>query len=277
MEERVELTQRYLDLLKKTLMYALWDEVGIPIATYQYERRLFVRWILTVISQTLRFFGFDLVQTVSYSPEEKLEGRIWPIHAHTMIGLPRLNNIQYCVEDVIRNEVPGDFIETGVWKGGATIFMRAILAAHGVKDRKVFVADSFVGLPPPDIVRYPQDKGDIHHRYQVLAVSEAEVRNNFKKFGLLDDRVIFLKGWFKDTLPRAPFEKLAVIRLDGDMYEATMDALTHLYPRLSPGGYCIIDDYLLPKCKKAVEDYRAANNILAPLKKIDTLSVYWQK
>ena len=67
-----------------------------------------------------------------------------------MVGLARLDNVQHCVEDVLRNRVPGDLIEAGVWRGGVTILMRAILKAHGVSDRNVWVADSFRGLPRPD-------------------------------------------------------------------------------------------------------------------------------
>jgi predicted O-methyltransferase YrrM len=84
-----------------------------------------------------------------------------------------------------------------------------------------------------------------------LAVSREDVERNFAKYGLLDDRVVFLQGWFKDTLPSAPIGKIALLRLDGDMYESTMDALQNLYPKLSPGGYCIIDDFFGP-CRLAV-------------------------
>ncbi len=72
----------------------------------------------------------------------RMEGRDWPLLGHTMIGIKRLDNLQFCVERVLADDVPGDLIETGVWRGGATIFMRAILKAHGVTDRRVWVADS---------------------------------------------------------------------------------------------------------------------------------------
>jgi O-methyltransferase len=194
-----------------------------------------------------------------------------------MIGRKRLDNLQSCVESVLTEGVEGDFIETGVWRGGSCIFMRAILAAHGVHDRRVFVADSFAGLPEPDGDKYPEDKGDTHHIHDRLAISREQVAANFEKYGLLDDQVVFLKGWFKDTLPNAPIEKLAVLRLDGDMYESTMDALESLYPKLSPGGYCIIDDYSLPGCEKAVADYRARHGIEDEIQTIDWTGSYWQK
>ena len=195
-----------------------------------------------------------------------------------MIGLKRLDNLQFCIETVIREGVKGDLIETGVWRGGACILMRAVLSAYSIKDRKVFVVDSFEGLPKPDPKRFPVDQGDRHHMASYLAVSQEDVENNFKKYNLLDDKVVFLKGWFKDTLPKAPIEKLAILRLDGDMYGSTWDALSNLYPRLSEGGFCIIDDYGLEGCKRAVDDYRTQHMINTVIKKIDLYGgIYWRK
>lgn len=211
------------------------------------------------------------------TPDQKEEGRIWPGYADTMIGLKRIENIQFSVETVIRECVEGDLIETGVWRGGACIFMRAILAAYGIEDRKVYVADSFEGLPKADVEKFPADKDDTHYVQRFLAVSQEEVENNFIRYGLLDGQVVFLKGWFKDTLPHAPIEKLAVLRLDGDMYGSTMDALMNLYPKLSKGGFCIIDDYALPGCKKAVDDFREENGIHTEMKVVDWTGRYWRK
>jgi hypothetical protein len=197
-----------------------------------------------------------------------------------MIGMERMANLRHCVEEVLAMGVPGDLIETGVWRGGATIFMRGILKAHGVQDRRVWVADSFEGLPRPDVAKYPADTGDQHHTYNaLLGVSLEQVKSNFERYGLLDEQVCFLKGWFKDTLPEAPIEKLAILRLDGDMYESTMDSLTHLYPKLSVGGFLIVDDYGIesPGCLQAVEDYRQAHQILEPIQRIDWGGVFWQR
>jgi hypothetical protein len=208
---------------------------------------------------------------------QRIEGRVLPGYADTMIGLKRLDNLQYCIETVLREGVEGDLIETGVWRGGACIFMRAVLAAYGITDRKVFVADSFEGLPKPDERKYPADKGDTHYIHTFLAVSKEVVENNFKKYGLLDDQVVFLKGWFKDTLPNAPIEKLSILRLDGDMYGSTMESLEYLYPKLSKGGFCIIDDYALRGCQMAVNDYRVKHRINSEMKEIDWTGRYWRK
>ncbi len=210
--------------------------------------------------------------------EVKQNGRggIWNKRTYTMIG-DRLNNLQFCVEDVLKNNIKGDMIETGVWRGGACIFMRLILKKYGVKDKIVYVADSFEGLPKPDVVKYPKDANDIHHIIDILKVSVEEVQNNFKTCGVLDDQVKFLKGWFKDTLNHPPFERLSILRLDGDMYESTWDVLTNLYDKLSIGGYVIIDDYALTACHAAVDEFRSQNNIVEPIEYFNAGNVYWKK
>jgi len=195
-----------------------------------------------------------------------------------MIGEKRLDSLRRLIEDVIQHGVPGDLIETGVWRGGATIFMRAVLAAHGVTNRVVYVADSFGGLPKPDTKKYPQDAGDIDFMYEDLKVSLQQVQDNFRRYDLLDEQVQFIKGWFSETLPHASIERLAILRLDGDMYGSTMDALQSLYPKVSIGGYIIVDDYgAIDRCRRAVEDYRAAHNIQDAIVPIDWTGVYWQR
>ena len=212
----------------------------------------------------------------TFDPVKRAGGFDWPSLAHSMIGQHRMANVRQAVETVVEEGVPGDLIETGVWRGGACIFMRAILQAYGIRDRRVFVADSFAGLPPPDPYRYPADAGDPHHTYAPLAVPLEQVRTNFAKYDLLDEQVVFLKGWFKDTLPQAPIERLAVLRLDGDMYESTMDALNALYHKVSPGGFVIVDDYALGGCKRAIHDFRQVHGIEEPIIAIDSIGVYWR-
>lgn len=267
----------YLDLLKKTLSFTLWREPGIPIDLFNQRSTLLRKPLSRAVSSALSLVDLELVRAPRYSEEERVQGMIHPLYADTMIGLPRLDNLEQCLETVLRDGVPGDVIETGVWRGGACIFMRAVLAAHGVTDRRVFVADSFAGLPKPDPERYPHDRGDKHYKQSFLAVSREEVERNFEKYGLLDDQVVFLQGWFEETLPSAPIERLAVMRLDGDLYQSTMEALTSLYPKLSPGGFCIVDDYALPMCKQAVDDFRERQGIVSPIERIDWSGVFWRK
>lgn len=244
-----DVRQLYFDLLKRTLCNTIYADENVG---------------------AFQPLGFDLAL--------RSEGADWPKCAHTMIGLKRLNNLQYCVEDVLAHHVAGDLVETGVWRGGAVILMRAILKAYGIMDRRVWAADSFQGLPYPDSGRYPEDAGDLHHGYDFLAVSLEEVQENFRRYGLLDDRVRFLKGWFRDTLPTAPIGRIAVLRLDGDMYESTWEALTTLYPKVSVGGYVIIDDYNAGRgCRAAVADYRRREGITDEIARIDWTGVFWRR
>lgn len=265
----------YLDLLKRTLTRSVTDHnvvrVDFPKATLR-------RLLWKPVHALLTLLRVEVVRIERLDRAVREEGRDWPFDAESMIGLRRLDNIQFCIDDVLRRGVPGDVIETGVWRGGATIFMRAVLRARGDTSRTVWVADSFEGLPRPDPTRYPADADDPHWTMTKLAVSLDEVRANFEKYGLLDERVRFLKGWFKDTLPNVPIERLAVMRLDGDMYESTMDALGALYPKLSVGGYAIVDDYgNLEGCRRAVDDFRAREGITEEIKRIDWTGVYWQR
>ena len=262
----------YLDLLAKALSCSLWEGGGGYIIG---EKGSFLKKTLV---KFLAKRNLRLIRPRPSYENTREEGRDWPAEAQTMIGMKRLNNLRSCIEDVIARGVPGDLIETGVWRGGATIFMRGVLKAHGVTDRTVWAADSFEGLPKGDAKRYAEDAGDFHHTLSALAVSLEEVKANFERYNLLDGQVRFLKGWFKDTLPSAPIHSLAVARLDGDMYGSTMDALLNLYPKLSVGGYCIIDDYgCVEGCKKAVHDYRSAHGITEEIRPIDWTGVYWRR
>jgi hypothetical protein len=268
--------QLYLDLMKKCLSFFIWGEIPHPVDIGALNQQQQAAWL--ALRESLADDSYYLMRDIPFDPARREEGLDHPVLAHTMVGLRRLDNIQFCAEDALAAGVPGDLIETGVWRGGASIFMRAILQAHQIADRNVWVADSFQGLPPPDEEKYPADKGDQHYLAPHLAVSLETVKANFARYDLLDDQVRFLPGWFKDTLPVAPIERIAVMRLDGDMYESTMDALTHLYPKLSPGGFVIVDDYgYLESCRQAVNDYRQAQGINDPIWRVDWTGAYWQR
>ncbi|MCX2933903.1 TylF/MycF family methyltransferase [Mycobacterium sp. CVI_P3] len=259
----------YLDLLRRNLTrYGMHERIP---SDWSLRRRIVLKTV-NAVNPRLRGLG------ASAQSAREL-GLDWPAEAETMIGMQRLANLQHCVETVLEEDVPGDLIECGVWRGGASILMRAVLAAYGDSNRSVWLADSFQGVPPPDPANYKADKGIRLDRYaSVLGVSEAEVRANFERYGLLDDRVRFLPGWFKDTLQHAPIDRISVLRLDGDLYESTIQALDALYPKLSPGGFCIVDDYLaIPACAQAVTDYRTKHGISAEIVDIDGSAVLWRK
>lgn len=241
--------KRYLDLIESCLTGIIYEDAPLNVLGQEHY------------DPKLREYGWD-----------------WPSKAHTMIGVKRLANVRFLTESVIKNHIPGDCMETGVWRGGACIMMRAVMEAFRVKNRRVWLADSFEGLPPPSPELYPADAGEKFHEYEELSISVDEVKNNFSKYGLLDDQVVFLKGWFKDTLPSAPVEKLALLRLDGDLYESTIVPLEALYDKVSNGGYVIVDDYHVVKgCKQAVHDFCAARKIEPEIMEIDGVGIYWQK
>lgn len=261
----------YLELLKRSLL----GELEAPSRDLE-PIGASSNPLLRVVQRRLDDRGLVLAAPAVEDAAERREGRIWPRRAMTMVGRRRLDNLQHCIEDVLAQGVPGDVIETGAWRGGASIFMRAVLNAHGATDRSVWVADSFAGLPAPD-ARYPADSASTFHLQAPLAISLEEVRANFERYGLLDDGVRFLEGWFRDTLPSTHDRTWAVIRLDGDMYESTIDALGNLYENLSPGGWAIIDDYKIDSCHEAVTDFRAEHGIDEPLQEIDWTGVCWQR
>ena len=247
--EAERLRHLYLSLLQECLIGGIYRDPSIEV----HGRKGFI--------ESMRDIGYD-----------------WPSMSFSMIGRMRMANLRQLCETTIREGIAGDFVETGVWRGGACILMRAILEAHGVRDRRVWAADSFDGLPPPDAENYPMDKGLDLHLYRELAVPLETVQDNFRSFGLLDEQVVFLKGWFKDTLPQAPIDRVAVLRLDGDLYESTMDGLRALYRKVSPGGYVIVDDYYtFDACAQAVADFGRAEGFTPRIEEIDGNGVYWRK
>ncbi len=211
----------YLDLLKKVLTRVMFPEERRVVR----PRKGIKRPLYGPIKRMLEARGMELVRRVPFDMNARENGMDWPEEAETMIGLKRLDNLEFCVADVVRRGVPGDVIETGVWRGGASIFMRAALEAHGDTERVVWAADSFQGLPKPDESR-TTDVADALWTIPQLAVSLDQVKANFERYGFLDERVRFLEGWFHETLPTAPIERLSILRLDGDLYDSTMVALT---------------------------------------------------
>jgi O-methyltransferase len=255
----------YLTLLRDTIINTIYDD---PAYAEVSRSKMMKNW-----------FGRKYIAK-DYDPSRRDSGRDWPTVAHSMIGRKRMDNLIFVMTEVLKNNIPGDFIETGVWRGGACIMARGLLGAYGDTTRTVWVADSFEGLPRPDGEKYVADRNDTHFEKTVLAVGLEAVQSNFRRYGLLDDQVKFLKGWFKDTLPAAPIEKLAVLRLDGDMYESTMDGFRALYHKVSPGGYVIVDDYHVVKaCRKAVHDFMDANypQDIKGLQEIDGVGVFWKR
>ena len=267
--------EMYLDLLKRNLTRALFAR--------EYERhtlkpgRILLRSINAVVRRALAPLDLELVRLVRSGPEDYIESgheagnRVED--AETMLGTLQLDQMQFCINDVCDRGIAGDLLEAGVWRGGMTIFMSGVLKARGDSLRRVWVADSFAGLPDPDgaLDSFGWNAGD-------MAVSLDEVKGNFMRYGLLDDQVTFLEGFFSETLPTASISALSVLRVDADLYESTLEVLNSLYPKLSVGGYAIFDDYQnLRDCRKAVDEYRLAHGIADPIINIDSRAVFWKR
>jgi hypothetical protein len=272
------LRARYLDLMKKALLDEIYADVRPGHAVRPAGRLSPGSLLRDGLLWALARGGFTLLRRSS--AESRARGTVVPLTAHTMIGRARLDHLQVCVETVIREDIPGDLVEAGVWRGGASIFMRAVLAAYGVRDRRVWLADSFMGLPAPDAERFPADRGSALHEDKTFSIGLLEVQKNFATYGLLDEQVGFVPGWFKDALPTAPIGRIAVLRLDADLYESTWEALTALYDRVSPRGFVVVDDYrTMPPCRRAVDDFRERNAIASPIHEIPGAAdgVYWRR
>jgi len=281
----MNLKSKYLELLKKTLLNEIYLENELRIYLLA-NRNLFTKGLL----------GFKKVDFEKLHHVDQYFPELWKdfkkgreigkllevntqhlVYSHTMIGRRRLENIQYCLEVIVEEQILGDVMECGVWKGGASIFMTAVLEELGEQNRKVWLADSFEGVPPSSHEKdVSVDLSKV--AYPGLAISQENVEALFKKYDLLNDNVRFLKGWFKDSLPNAPIEKLSLLRLDGDLYESTIDALDALYHKVAPGGFVIIDDYkALIQCEEAVHDFRKKENISDTIHEIDHEAIFWRK
>jgi hypothetical protein len=271
--------QRYLWLLKRALVNLIYPEHDLRIRFLEtaptrgendkLEQQRFLRDIR--YRQPDRFAA--LVAAKENGTETSLR------FPHTMIGLSGLDNLERCAEQIFAERVAGDFLEAGVCAGGAAIFLRALQVAFGESHRRVWAADSFQGLPPP------QAEPDVRHKLDFtepcqpwFAFSMEGVRDNFARYDLLDDRVCFLPGWFSDTLPAAPIEQLALLRIDADLYQSTREVLEALYDKVVAGGFVIVDDYgAFLACRQAVDEFRAARRIAEPLRRVDRHRVFWRK
>lgn len=273
------LRRRYLDLLTRALVNLIYPEHELRIAHLEEHPPSGDR---IVDQRTLRDIRYLSGGAFDDLVAAKDEGLVWQSRvtrdAHTMVGLRRLENIERCAAQVFADRVPGDFLEAGVCQGGASIFLRALQVAYGEADRRTWVADSFEGLPPPSHpVDVERGLDFTEGRQPWLAASLRSVQDNFRAYDLLSDAVRFVPGWFSATLAQAPVERLAILRVDADLYASTRDALVALYDRVSPGGYVIIDDYwAFEACRLAVDEFLAERDLAPDLRRVDWTAVFWR-
>jgi len=221
----------------------------------------------------------------------------------TMLSLSSLRSLQRMLDRADRDGVPGDVFEAGVWRGGAVIWLRAVIEAQdtdpSTQHRRVWAADSFKGLPMRSYIPagFPGDEADSWFLKDAFHASEESVRSYLSLYGLLDNGVVFVRGFFNESLRSLSvgatmgeagdgsshlLGDIALLRIDCDMYESYMDVLYNLAGRVAPGGFIVADDYsLLPDVRLAVDEFRAAHGISAPLRwatreQRPTDPVYWR-
>jgi hypothetical protein len=284
---KADVARLYLDLMKKALSNELYLEMELRIsyllACLQLNKQVLIEPLVhprqhlgSAYDQFLQGRKVGRVQdfSINIDGDSTTVSHVLNYYYHTCIGEKRLDNIEKCIRTCVEEKVPGDLIETGVWRGGACVYMQAILTVLGATERNVWLADSFKGYPVPKLSQDTQY--DFSSRVD-QAISVEEVRELFERYGLSTGNVRFLEGWFKDTLPAAPIERLAILRLDGNLYESTMDALTALYAKVSRGGFVIVDDYgPIEGCKQAIHDFLDRHRIKVALQWIDDDAVYWR-
>lgn len=278
---------RYLHLLKRSLLNLTYPEHELRIRHLRASVRGAggtdtVRLEETRFLRDIRFREPDAFRALLEAKVDFASGplaRVPLCFPHTLIGLSGLDNVERCAERVFAEAIPGDFVEAGVCLGGAAIFMRALQVAFGEGERRLWAADSFSGPPAPAAEADVACGRDFSEPSAPLMSFRLDgVREHFLRYGLLDEGVSFLPGWFAETLPGAPIGPLALLRIDADIYASTREALLHLYDRVAPGGFVIIDDYgAHPPCRRAVDEFRTERKIREPLLFADRSIVFWRR
>lgn len=250
----------YFEALKQFLSGSIFKEKEISVKPALTSTKLSSTPLTRQLDDTVRAKGLD-----------------WSGFGFTMAGTARLQNIYDLLTDVFEHKIEGAVVETGVWRGGMSIYIRAVLRAFGEGHRISFVCDSFAGLPEST---FTEEKGIQWNNVRYLEVSDKTVQHHFSMMGLSDPNVVFVKGFFSATMkPLANLYqgKFAVLRLDGDMYESTVDVLYQLYGRLSIGGYVIMDDWFGFESQTACRDFFAVHGIAPTIHAVDKNAAYWQK
>jgi O-methyltransferase len=223
----------------------------------------------------------SLLQEMAYDEAKRVAGEDWPKFGLTMVGEHRLDNIHDLFKRIIQDDVPGDFVECGVWRGGASMYAKAVVEAYAPRSRRVHLVDSFEGLPK-STTPTPVDN-DLWSRMDYLKVGKDDIADGFKKLGLLNGGVLFHKGYFRYSAARLRDELhvdhkgIALLRMDGDMYESTMDILYNLYDLVPASGCVIVDDWTIPECRRAIEEFRTRNKVHDEVVSIDDRAVFWCK
>ncbi len=222
-------------------------------------------------------------------PDISRSRAMFAIKRNTMTTPIRCKKLWDLCSDVLRAQVPGDFVECGVWRGGSAGIMAQVLMKYDSSGaRNLHLFDSFEGLPEPTEEDGQQaadysggvNSGALKSVHQCEAGIEIVRELLLQKLGFPEPRIKFHQGWFQETIPILGEEpkSIAVLRLDGDWYDSTKVCLDHLYDRVPKGGIIILDDYFAWEgCKKATDEFRAHGNINEEIIRVDVDCAYWVK
>lgn len=200
---------------------------------------------------------------------------------YTMTGPERVQALVNAVRYVVANDIEGDFVECGVWRGGSSMAVALTLRELGEGRRDLYLYDTFEGMSTPTEEDFAFDGQVAANKFANRRLSEDssdwcrstldEVEQNLASTGYPIERIHFIKGKVEDTLPdRLPGGPVSILRLDTDWYESTRHELRHLYPKLTRGGVLIVDDYgHWAGAKKAVDEYVAEHKLRLLLCRID--------
>ncbi len=240
------------------------------------------------IHKFVRAFGYDIVK-FSSNPvrppdpypdfDEPTRDLIKYVLPYTLTSQERLYSLRQSVQYIVRNKIPGDIVECGVWKGGSMMAVARTLIELGAAERNLYLFDTFEGMSEPtesdkqfsgeaavDLLRQLDKETSTIWAYSPLD----DVRRAMRDTGYAPDKVLFIKGKVEETLPGQAPKQIAILRLDTDWYESTYHELIHLYPRLSDGGVLIIDAYgHWEGARRAVDDFIQEQNLRLLLNRID--------
>jgi O-methyltransferase len=213
---------------------------------------------------------------------DALHTRIYQaVRPYTMTSPERIFGLIEGVLHVVKNNIEGDMVECGVWKGGSMMAIAEVLKSKGQQHRKLYLYDTFEGMSNPgeedrdfkgeQADRLLKEEAENKENSVIWAYSGLdEVKKAMQQTQYDSDNIIYVKGKVEDTIPQVLPEKIALLRLDTDWYESTRHEMIHLFPRLVKGGVLIVDDYGYWKgSRKAIDEYVAANHIALLLCRMD--------
>lgn len=203
------------------------------------------------------------------------------IKGFTMTSVERQVSLIRTIDYLVSNQIYGDIVECGVWKGGSMMLIANRLRQLNESNRKLFLFDTFEGMSAPDekdvssidnttaqelLAKENKLHGDNIWCYSALD----EVKSNLNKTNYPTENLFYFKGKVEDTLPEPSIDKIALLRLDTDWYESTKHELEVLYDKLVDGGILIIDDYgHWSGSQKAVDEFIEKRNLKIFLNRID--------